>query len=304
MKRGPASPEFQALCERLRSKPPLGDLGEMRVAFDREAADYPLPEGVEETAGRLGGRDCVWFTRGRRGRNEEAILYLHGGGFVIGSPASHRHIGAELCVQTGAGAVLVDYRLAPETPFPGALDDALAAYRELLEQFSPERIAVAGDSAGGGLAVGLIAALTQQKLPQPAVVYCMSPWVDMACGSESMTSKAGRDPVASGEVLRELAGLYVGAENRGHPLASPLHADLSEAPPMLIQVGSAEVLLDDAINLARALARADRSVRLDVWGDMIHVWQLYHPEAPEGREALAAGAAFIREVLDAGSGGH
>ena len=295
MRVGATSDENAALIQGLRDNPILGEITAMRTAFDAEGAAQALPEGIAEREALLGGRASVWF---EGGVSDRVVLYLHGGGFAIGSPTSHRHLVGLLAKLAGCAVVIPDYRLAPEHTFPAALDDAVAAYRELLETYPAPHIALAGDSAGGGLVVALIAALNQERLPQPACAYCISPWVDLECSSASLAAKAAQDPIGSAEALTMLGQMYLGGADARHPLASPVRADLRGAPPMLVQVGSAEVLLDDSIEPARVLGHADCSVRLEIWRDMIHVWPLHFPQLPEGREALEAGAAFIARALE------
>lgn len=292
MRFGATSEENAALIGMLRDNPVLGEIADMRATFDAENAQYRLPEGIGERAGLLGERPCLWFEGATSGR---VVLWLHGGGYAVGSPTSHRHVASLFAALSGIDVVVADYRLAPEHPFPAAIDDALAAYRALRERYDAGHIAFAGDSAGGGLVVALIGLLPPEE--QPACAYCISPWVDLACEADSLAVKADSDPVGSGETLRMLAGLYLGETDPNDPRASPLHAALAAAPPMLIQVGSCEVLLDDSLRLARVLGLADRSVRLEIWRDMIHDWPLYFPALPEGREALAAGAAFVAEAF-------
>jgi acetyl esterase/lipase len=189
----------------------------------------------------------------------------------------------------------LDYRLAPEHPFPAAVEDAVAGYRYLLSRgFAAARIAIAGDSAGGGLTIALLVSLRDAGLPLPACAWCVSPWVDLEGGGASMTAKASVDPMVQPAYLIELAAAYLGGADPRTPLAAPLHADLRQLPPMLIQVGSAETLLDDAVRLAGAAGAADVRVRLEVWPDMIHVWHLFYQQVTAGHRALAEAGTFIR----------
>ncbi|MGH7153083.1 MAG: alpha/beta hydrolase fold domain-containing protein, partial [Acetobacteraceae bacterium] len=183
--------------------------------------------------------------------------------------------------------------------FPAQVDDALAGYRFLLSQgLSPGSIAVAGDSAGGGLTVAAMVAIRDAGLPQPACGWCISPWVDMESTGHSMIDRAATDPTVQKEPLLELARLFLGDADPRSPLAAPIHADLTGLAPLLIQVGSAETLLDDALLLARVAGVAEVAVELQIWPEMLHVWHIYHPELTAGRHAIQAGGDFIRGMMD------
>ena len=226
------------------------------------------------------------------------ILFLHGGGYVSGSLDSHRHMIAEAGREAQARTFALAHRLAPEHPFPAALADALAGFRYLLAQgFAPASIALAGESAGGGLAVATLVSLRDAGEPLPACAWCSSPWVDLEQSGASMSEKAAVDPLIQKGYLDELAAAYLNGADPRMPLASPLHADLSELPPMLIQVGSAETLLDDAVRLSRAAGAAGVRVNLEVWPDMIHAWTLFSQQLAAGRRALQCVGAFVRSHL-------
>ena len=189
----------------------------------------------------------------------------------------------------------LNYRLAPENPFPAAVDDALAGYRYLLDHgFEPAHIAIAGDSAGGGLTLATLVAIRDAKLPLPAAGVCLSPWVDMEAKGESMTTRADMDPIASRDALFMMAQSYLGGNDPKTPLAAPLHADLKGLPPLLIQVGDAEVLLDDSNRVAARARTSQVKVTLEIWPEMIHVWQLFASFLPEGQEAIEGIGKFIR----------
>lgn len=223
------------------------------------------------------------------------LLYLHGGGYYFCSPKSHRSLVFPLAVHTGARTFSLDYRLAPEHPFPAALDDALAAYRKLLQDGTPpESIVVAGDSAGGGLALALLVALRDAGDPLPAAGLLFSPWTDLAATGDTLISNDGLDPMFRGAAIGRAAKLYLGTTSAIHPYASPLYADLTSLPPLLIQAGSTEVLLDDARRVAERARAAQVEVDFEVWPNMPHVWQLFVPFIPEGRAALERAAAFAR----------
>jgi monoterpene epsilon-lactone hydrolase len=223
------------------------------------------------------------------------VLYLHGGGYVIGSPSSHRHLAAAIARAAGVQALLLDYRLAPEHPFPAALDDALAAYQWLQTQgVAANRIIVAGDSAGGGLTMATLLALRDRKLPRPAGGVCISPWVDLTCSGASYATRASADPIVTREGIEMMAQAYVGNGDRKSPLVSPLFADLHDLPPLLIQVGSDEVLLDDSLVLGRRALAAGVSVKVEEWPTMVHVWHWFLPMLDEADRAVAGIGDFVR----------
>jgi monoterpene epsilon-lactone hydrolase len=203
------------------------------------------------------------------------LLYLHGGGYSIGSIDSHRELVSSLCKAAGARGLVIDYRLAPEHPFPAQLDDALAAYRWLRESgVDPARVVVAGESAGGGLTLSLLLALRDQGLPMPAAAAVVSPWTDLEMRGESMKSNARYDYI-SREVLRVFASRFVGAHDLRNPLANAHHADLRGLPPLLVLAGGAEVLLDDARGLAARARAAGVDVTLEIEPDMVHAWVVF-----------------------------
>jgi len=289
-----ADAEIDAIRRILEANPRPAGLGERRQRLDALGEQYPLPTDVRVETADADGVAAEW-TAAPGAESERVILYLHGGGYTAGSLKSHRHMLAQAGREAKARTMALEYRLAPEHPFPAAVEDAVAGYRFLLSRgFSPNRIAVAGDSAGGGLTVALLVSLRDAGLPLPACAWCISPWVDLEGTGASMTAKATVDPMVQQGYLIELAEAYLDGVNPRTPLAAPLYADLKGLPPMLIQVGSAETLLDDAVRLAGAAGSADVRVRLEVWPDMIHVWQLFYQQVAAGRRALAEAGAFIR----------
>ncbi len=222
------------------------------------------------------------------------ILYLHGGGYVIGSPASHRDMVSAIADAAQARALILDYRLGPEHPFPAAVDDALAAYRGLLQEgCAAQSLFIAGDSAGGGLTIATLLSIQQAGLPLPAAGICLSPWVDLTLESDTMTSKAADDPLLTPAALRWMRDQYLAGQDPKSTLASPLFADLSGLPPLLIQVGSEEVLLDDSRNLREQAQAAGVEVTLEVWNGMMHVWHLMAMMIPEGKQAIQAIGSYI-----------
>lgn len=228
------------------------------------------------------------------GDGGRTLLYLHGGGYALGSPLSHRDMVGAIADAAHARAFVADYRLAPEYPFPAAVEDAVAAYQGLIEAgVDPAKLCIAGDSAGGGLTVATLVALRDRKLPLPAGGICISPWADLTCASNSMTSMAEADPMLRPDALRWMAGLYLNGQDPKSPLASPVFADLAGLPPLLIQVGTEEALYDDAIALSRVAHEAGVDATLEVWEGMMHVWHLMAKLIPEGKQAIQAIGAFV-----------
>jgi len=223
------------------------------------------------------------------------LLYLHGGGYVMGSPHTHRALAGELSRATQARVLVPDYRLAPEAPFPAAVDDAVAVYAALLDEgYPPDRLAIAGDSAGGGLTVATLFALRHRQLPLPRAAVCISPWSDLRCSNASYLTRADADPMVNVEDIEFMAGTYLNGADPNSPLASPNRADLRGLPSLLIQVGRDEVLLDDALVLHEAARSAGVESTLEIWDDMIHVWHAFHPMLPEARTAITRVGEFLR----------
>ncbi len=269
-------------------------LDERRAQYERAEKVFPLPPDVTVKQLSAPAPPGEWLEPATA-REGAVVLYLHGGGYGIGSPRSHRHLAAAIAAAAGSSSLLLDYRLAPEHRFPAAVDDARAAYRWLLDRGTgPGRIVVAGDSAGGGLTVATLLALRDGRVPLPAAGVCISPWVDLACGGASYASKAASDPIVRRAGVVEMAQAYLGAEDPRTPLASPLHADLSGFPPLLIHVGSEEVLLDDAVGLAERAKAAGVPATLEVWDGMIHVWHWFLPMLEEAERAVERIGRFIR----------
>jgi acetyl esterase/lipase len=297
-----ADVEIDAIRGILASHPRPADLSERRKRLDALGAEYPLPADVRVEPVGANGVAAEWTTT-PEANPAHVIMFLHGGGYISGSIASHRHMIAQAGRAARARTLALGYRLAPEHPFPAALKDAVSGYRFLLAQgFAPENIAIAGESAGGGLALATLTSLRDAGIALPACAWCSSPWVDLGMTGDSMTSKATVDPLISKAYLAELAGLYLKGADPYNPLVSPLYANLHGLPPMLIQVGSAETLLDDAVRLAGVAGAADVRVTLEVWPDMIHAWHLFYQQVAAGRRALAAVGAFIGKSLGRGAG--
>ena len=296
-----ASRERDLLVGVLRSRPRDADLSvhELRAGLENFATTIPVPEGtrcVPVVAGAVPGE----WVAGPGAGDHAILLYLHGGSYVLGSIATHRSLVARLSAACGATALLVGYRLAPEHPFPAALEDALEAYRWLVTRGTdPARIVVAGDSAGGGLAAATLVALRDAGEALPAAAVLLSPWVDLEGTGASLTANAHEDPIVDRDGLLRAAAAYLGGAHPRTPLAAPLHADLAGLPPMLIQVGRGEALHDDAVRFAARARAAGVNVRLEQWDTMIHVWQAFAPLLPEAGAALERISAFVRSRVSA-----
>jgi len=224
------------------------------------------------------------------------VLYLHGGGYSLGSARSHRALGKRIAFAARARVVLPDYRLAPEHVFPAAVEDAVASYRWLLATgVGPEQIAVGGDSAGAGLALALLVSLRDACAPLPACAVLLSPFADLGCSGESYATLAELDPIVSREMGLAMGRLYLGNREPSDPLASPVHAVLAGLPPLLIQVGSREVVLDDARAIEKHAREAGVIAKLDVWEGMVHVWQLFASALEDGRRAIEDLGSFVRQ---------
>ena len=294
-------PELEQLLDTLRSRPKISDIAERRRMFDANATNFSPADDVTIEAMQLGGVNAE-KSRSPGDNDDGALLYVHGGGYVIGSLDSHRHVVTEAGRACGVPGYALDYRLAPEAPFPAPVEDTVAAYRALLESgLEPSRIAIAGDSAGGGLVVSALVAIRDANLPQPACGWSISPWVDLESLGATMTSNAPNDPTVQKEGLLDFARHYLNGADPRSPLAAPIHADLSGIAPLLIQVGSIETLLDDAVRLAGHAAAAGVATRLDVWPEMPHVWHLFHPILAAGRQAIAEGGAFVKSTIQTGA---
>ncbi|MBX3285637.1 MAG: alpha/beta hydrolase [Acidimicrobiales bacterium] len=268
---------------------------ERRANLEALAGSVPAPPGVEVTELTVGGRPAersVPVVVDGPG----TVLYLHGGGYVSGSLGTHRGLAGRLALAAKRPVVSLDYRLAPEHPFPAGLDDAVAAVRDL-QADGP--VAVAGDSAGGGLTMATLLRLRDEGGEQPVAGLCISPWVDLTQSGGSHVSRAEADPMLSAEALADMAQHYLQGEDASHPLASPMHADLEGLPPLRIDVGDAEVLLDDSVLLAERVQAATGDAELVVWPELFHVFPGFPAEIiPESDECLAAEGEFLARHLD------
>ena len=292
-----ASPQLTAFIQTMRDRPSTAGMTiqEQRAGFEMLAAAAPPSDDIQRETVDAGGVPAEFATAGG---DDPTVFYLHGGGYCIGSIATHRDVVARFVRSTGGRALSIDYRLAPEHPFPAALDDATAAYRWLLSTgVDPARVVIAGDSAGGGLTVATLVALRDAGDPLPALGVCISPFVDMGLSGESMTTRADADPLIGQENLGPWVEAYLGGADPTTPLASPIYAGLAGLPPLLIMMGTAEVLYDDATRLAERARAAGVDVTLEPWEEMVHAWPLFSFAIPEGQQAIDRIAAFIKERL-------
>jgi acetyl esterase/lipase len=270
-----------------------GDVPALRAAFNELMAQVPVAPDIQQKPTTVGGVGAIEVTI--QGANtEHVILYFHGGVYVIGSAASTVPLVGDLARRTGAKVITVDYRLGPEDPYPAAVEDGRAAYEGLLGQgLDPAQIALAGESAGGGLAVAALLALRGAGLPLPACAFLMSPYVDLTLSGETLTEKQAVDPVLTPHGLRVRVPDYLAGADAADPLVSPIFGDLSGLPPLLIQVGSHEILLSDAVRLAGRAATADVPVTLEVTAGVPHVFQGFAALLDEGDAALDRASEFL-----------
>ena len=292
--------EIEAIRALLSSKPRPAGWAERRQRLDEVGSVWPVADDVKLSAVDLDGIPGEWSIAPGSDANR-VLMFFHGGGYCSGSIASHRRMVTEAGRYAGARTLAVGYRLAPEHPFPAAFDDALVAWRFLRRQgIAAARIAVGGDSAGGGLTAALINRLRASGDEQPACAWLVSPWTDLTMSGSTMASKDAADPLIHKPYLEELATAYLPATlDRKDPRVSALFADLRGFPPVLVQGGSDETLLDDAVRFAAAAGAADVAVTLEIWPRMIHAWPLWNARLEAGRRALARAGAFISAALSA-----
>ncbi len=299
-----ASDEFHALAERMAAAPappPDETLSEQRARIDAAMSQIPLAGGTVALEGTIGGVPAIECRRepdpsADRGPRP-VVLYVHGGGFRIASALAYRAYSSHLAAVIGARIVTIDYRLAPEHPYPAALEDVVAAYRALLDEGVPSsRLVVAGDSAGGGLVASMALIARTEGLPRPAGVVCCSPWADLTVTAASYETNATTDRLFSHESAAAAAAMYLSGHDPLDPLVSPVFGDWEGGPPMLVQVGDVEVLLDDALRLAARAHDAGVDVTLHVEPEMPHIWPMSYPAFPEAVAAVEEIAAFVHRV--------
>jgi monoterpene epsilon-lactone hydrolase len=265
----------------------------------RNLGALKMPRTVAAETGLLAGCKAEWY-RPEALQTDGILLYLHGGAYAMCSIATHRTLAARLAQEAGCATVLMEYRLAPEQPFPAGLDDAFAAYLELQRQHRGVPIAIAGDSAGGGLSLALALRIRQEAVTPPAALALLSPWTDLTLSHASHRTKASVDPFFPDSVVpHKLAAMYAGSHSLTDPLISPLFADLGGMPPTLIHVGELEVLLDDSLMLAQRMSAQGSKVTLKLWPRMWHVWQIFAGMFREADQSVAELGAFLRTHLQA-----
>lgn len=291
-----ASEQLQLIINAMRAAPALDQptVEQQRAGFEQGTGLTPLQEDVRVEKVDAGGVPAEWV--GIEGNTASVTtLYVHGGGYCIGSLNTHRRLVGDIARATGGRVLQVDYRLGPEHPHPAAVDDAVAAYRWLLAQdVAAGHIVIAGDSAGGGLTAATLLALRDAGDSLPAAGVMISPWLDLTCTSESFANKVDEDCMLTQRNLKMWAQMYAGDATRA-PLASPLFGDLAGLPPLFIQVGTAELLLDDSTRFAERATDAGVDVTLEVWDDMIHIWPIFAFMLPEGQQAIDRIGEWVKE---------
>lgn len=293
-----ASHELQVVLQMLVGNPLAGErpAAEMRAGLEAMVGSFPLEPDVRVESVTVGGMQAEWITSPAVSP-AHVVLYLHGGGYVVGSLNTHRDLAARLGRAAGTRVLLIDYRLAPEHPHPAAVDDAVAAYRWLLAAgVAADHLVIAGDSAGGGLTLATLVALRDLGVPLPAAGVCFSPWVDMEATGDSMDTMPN-DPMLNRALILHFARFFLGTADPRTPLAAPLYAELRGLPPLLIQASRDEVLLDDATRIATKARDAGVDCALDLTAEVPHVWQIFAGILPEGQQALDRAGMFIRRRL-------
>jgi acetyl esterase/lipase len=298
-----ASPQLQPILDLLKSRPVRDGLSiqETRAGFEMLAQMFQVASDIKRTPANADGVPGEWITA-PNSTDQTTILYLHGGGYTIGSLNTHADLVSRIARASAARAFSLDYRLAPENPFPAAVEDATTAFRWLLKQgVRPETIVIAGDSAGGGLTAATLLALKQAGDPLPGAAVLLSPWTDLDGTGDSLKTRAEADPMIVVDPLKDMGKVYAGTAELTDPLVSPLYGDYSGLPPILIQVGDCEVLLDDSTRYAERAKAAGVDVTLEVWDEMIHVFQIFAPTLPEGQQAIDKIGEWVKQHVSAGA---
>ncbi|MDY6829149.1 MAG: alpha/beta hydrolase [Pseudomonadota bacterium] len=292
-----ANQEIQAIKDMLLSgrdpNAPQPSVEEMRERYAALGGAFPVSDDIKVTPTELKGVPTEHICPPDADEGL-ALLYFHGGGYALGGFVTHRSLVADLARASGRHGFLIDYRLAPEHSFPAPVEDAIFAYQALLEMgYEPSRIVIAGDSAGGGLTLATLMALKEAGVGLPAAALCISPWADLEMTGHSHATKAEEDPMVRQADLQKWADIYLKGSDPKHPHASPIHGDFSGLPPLLIQVGTAETLLDDARMIKARADAAGVTAELQEWDEMIHVWHHFAPVVTDARNAIAQAAQFF-----------
>lgn len=294
---------LQLLVKRSLARRDLSELPAARARLDRLGERAPVPKDMARSEDRLADVATEWSRRRDRPTAPRTILYLHGGAYVVGSPRMYRLLASELLRACDADVAVIDYRLAPEHPYPAALDDAEASYRALLERgVAPQRLLVMGDSAGGNLTAALLLRLRERRLPMPAGAALLSPWLDLAASYSPAAIAAARDPMLPASRIQEAAALYHRDADPRDPFISPCYADLAGLPPMRVHAGTRELLLPAIEQFVAAGRGSGSDVSLRTWAHMPHVFQAFARFLPEGREALADLGHYARVWVPSGHG--
>lgn len=293
------SPELTRIIEDARSAE-SGDIQSMRAEIQHAPA-YPKPADIAWRAVDSGGVEAEWNVPDDCAPGR-VVVYCHGGGFALGDIRTWRPLCSHLARACRARVLSVGYRLAPEHPYPAALEDALAAYRFVLSSGAdPTKLVLAGDSAGGGLAIATLVALREAGDPLPAAGVCLSPWFDLTLSNPAIDALADVDPMVTRPMLEEFRDAYLAGTDPRTPTVSPLHADLAGLPPLLVQVGRDEVLVGEAEAFAKRASAAGVDVTFEPWDDAFHVWHMFADELPEAREAIAGIGSYVAARLEDGS---
>jgi monoterpene epsilon-lactone hydrolase len=292
-----ANPQTEKFYQTLLARTPKGDLtiAQIRFGFEKLMVDFPAQPDVHFQLISIGKLSAAWVHAPGCTR-ERVILFFHGGGFISGSFHSHQDLIGRLAKATGCDVLAVDYRLAPEYPFPAALEDALISYEFLRKQkIAAQNIFVAGSSAGGGLTLGLLLKLLDRKEVLPRAAICISPWVDLAMTGKTLQTNEGKDLIHA-KNIKVAASIYLAGHNPKDPLASPLYGNLEGLPPLLIQVGTREVFLDEIEQFAKKAKECDVPVELQKFDEMIHTWHLFASVVPEGQKAFEKIGQFVKKL--------
>ena len=270
----------------------------LRETFEKMASRTRTASGTQIRQETIAGVDCDWVIP-KKCDESRVLLFLHGGAYVMGSSKTHHTMVSHIAKEAGVRALLPNYRLAPENPFPAGLEDCLAVYRQLLiNEVTPERLVIGGDSAGGGMTMATLLSLRDAGDPMPSAACLLSPWLDLAAEGESANTRAGMDPWFRADDMANTAAHYCLESQIRDPLVSPVHADVRGLPPMLIQVGDHEILLSDSTRITDKLTAAGIDVTLRVWPEMWHVFQYFVGKMPESKRAIREIGQYLKSQLD------